>query len=91
MDIEATRDFKHGKQAFQAGHAYEVPDGPGYYFVANGWARSVARAAGAPAPIKVDADLLNPDARPAPALADPSRPAVVQPKGAVHASTTTKA
>lgn len=42
MKIKATTTFMHGKDRFEEGQEYDVPDGPGFYFVANGWAADAA-------------------------------------------------
>ncbi len=42
MNIKAICTFMHGKERFEKDQEYEVEDGPGYYFVANGWASDTA-------------------------------------------------
>lgn len=41
MKIKARTEFLHGRQRFEADKLYEVPEGPGYYLCANGWAEDV--------------------------------------------------
>lgn len=45
MEIIAKTLFKHGAETYQEGEKYTVEDGPGYYFVASGWATDTATLA----------------------------------------------
>ena len=68
MIIKAKCVFLHGRQRFEAGQLYDVPEGPGYYFCASGWAEDQAGvaptgdASGGTVALKIDNVALGHDA-----------------------------
>lgn len=60
MRIEATDTFLHGKDRYEKGKEYEVPEGEGFYFVMNGWAQDLdAKETVTPVAEAVDLDIQN--------------------------------
>ena len=51
MRIECLMPFKEGREAFEKGDIFTVPDAQAAYFIKNGWAREAGKTTEpAPAP-----------------------------------------